>query len=73
MIKITKLSNISELFLTHLKYSLKSRLFSRVRDFTVYKTCNSLGIPIPDCAYYMKELDEQIENVDLPDKKGRKK
>ena len=33
-----------------------------VRDFTVYRTCNTLGIPIPTCSTYMKQLHDSIEN-----------
>jgi len=33
-----------------------------IKDFTVYKVCNDLGIPIPDHASYIKPLHDEIKN-----------
>jgi|WetSurMetagenome_2_1015567.scaffolds.fasta_scaffold15430_6 hypothetical protein len=35
---------------------------SPIKDYTVYKTCSNLGIPIPNFASYMKPLHEKIED-----------
>ncbi len=33
-----------------------------VRDFTVFKVCNELCIPVPTHATYMKSIHDDIEN-----------
>lgn len=43
-----------------------------VRDFTVYRTCFNLGIPIPDCVDHMKDVHDIIENKQTIQKKKKK-
>ena len=37
---------------------------TEVNDYTIFLICNRLGIPIPTCANYMRDLHNRIENED---------
>lgn len=38
-----------------------------MKEFTVLRICTILGIPIPDCAVHLKDLNDDIEKNHLRD------
>jgi len=36
----------------------------QMRDYSVFKMCYGLGIPIPDCTEYMRGVDDHIHGRD---------
>jgi hypothetical protein len=35
---------------------------TQIRDFTVYRVCAKLGIPIPNYTTHLKEIHDRLEN-----------